>query len=133
MFRGFLCAIVIAALAAGAAAQSWPPSLVASFPAPPGAWDVAYEYRWLYVLTDGTPPRVYQLTTTGSTNASFPVPVPAGARGIACNGFQPDRMFISNRLNGYIYKLTMEGSLLSSFLHPTATVYSRLAGTKTSY
>ncbi|MEE8639032.1 MAG: hypothetical protein V3T41_01350 [bacterium] len=123
MRRRMLVVMLAAALTVAAGAQVWPPRLIGSFPAPPGAWDVAYEYRWLYVLTDGTPPRVYQLTTTGSTNASFPVPVPAGARGIACNGFSPDRMFISNRLNGYIYKLTMEGSLLSSFLCPVGSPY----------
>ncbi len=112
--------------AAAASVQAWPPALVASFPAPPGTWDVAFEGTdWgLYALADGTPPKVYKLHyTTGSIISSFSAPIPNGARGISYNTYPNDRMWISNRLNGYIYVLTTTGSLISSFPSPLGTPY----------
>jgi len=124
MFRGFLCAIVIVALSAGLKAQSWPPSLVESFPAPPGAMDVAFE-GWgpLYVFAPGTPSRVYELTTRGSIVRSFTIAVPGGARGFTYDGYSISRLWVSNRLNGYIYAFTTAGSLTSSFLCPVGKPY----------
>ncbi len=124
MLRGFLCAIFIVSLSAGLNAQSWPPSLVASFPAPPGARDVAFEGRGtLFVLAPGTPARVYTLATNGSVVGSFTVAVPGGARGIAFDGYSFSRFWISDRLNGYIYAFTTAGSLTSSFLCPVGKPY----------
>ncbi len=123
MFRGFLGAIVIATLAAGAGAQVWPPRLVASFAAPPGAIDVAYENRGFYVLIDAAPPTVCELTTNGSLLGSFAVSVPAPARGITYDGYNWSRFFISNRTNGYIYRLTTAGSLVGSFRCPAGAPY----------
>jgi DNA-binding beta-propeller fold protein YncE len=124
MKRGMLVVTLAVALAAAAGAQSWPPRLVASFPAPPGARDVAFE-GWgpLYVLAPGTPSRLYKLTTSGSITASFTVSLPAGARGIAYEGYSPSRIWVSNRLNGYIYAFTTAGSLTSSFRCPVGKPY----------
>jgi len=115
MVRDVLFTAAVLALAAGAGAQVWPPRLVASFAAPPGAVDVAYELRGLYVLVNAASPAVCELTTNGSLVASFQVPVPAGARGITYDGYSWSRFFISNRTNGYIYRLTTAGSLVGSF------------------
>jgi len=124
MFRGFLCAIVIAALAVGLRAQSWPPSLVASFAAPPGAIDVAYEHGPLYALADGSPPTVYTLNAyNGSITGSFTVPVPSGARGITYDAYGAESIWVSNRINRYVYRLTTAGSLAGSFACPGGAPY----------
>ncbi len=125
MFRGFLGAIVIATLAAAAGAQVWPPRLVASFPAPPGAIDVAFEGRGpLYVLADSPQRQIYQLNYNGSITASFTVTLPQGVRGLTYIEYTREWMFISNRLNGYIYKITTAGSLASSFICPVGKPYA---------
>ncbi len=118
-------ALFVLALAAAASVQAWPPEIVGSFPAPPGTWDVAADKQWeVYALADGTPPTVYKLSPYfGSIVGSFTVPIPSGARGISYNSSSYDRMWISNRLNGYIYVLTMTGSLMSSFLCPVGTPF----------
>jgi len=124
MLRGFLCGVVtVAVLTAAGVIHSWPPRLVGSFAAPPGAIDVAYETQGFYVLINATPPRVYQLTTSGSLLGSFSVPVPSGARGITYDGHSWSRFFISNRINGYIYTLTTAGSLVGSFRCPAGAPY----------
>lgn len=123
MLRGFLCAIVIVALSAALNARSWPPSRVASFPAPPGARDVAFEGSGpLYVLAPGTPSRVYKLTNLGSIVESFTVAVPGGARGITYEAYG-NWMWVSNRINRHIYRLTATGSLAGSFACPVGTPY----------
>jgi hypothetical protein len=115
---------VVAALTAVGVIHSWPPSLVASFPAPSGARDVAFE-EWgpLFVLVPGTPSRVYELTTLGSVVGSFNVAVPNGARGLTFRRYPDMRMWVGNRLNGYIYAMTTSGSLISSFLCPGGKPY----------
>ncbi len=123
MSRGFLCVVVVAAFSAALEAQSWPPSLVASFPAPPGAIDVAFEWGPLCVLVAGTTPTVYELTTEGSVKASFRVPVGSGARGLTYDRYANDWLWVSNRINGYIYRLTTAGSLLASFRCPLGPPY----------
>ena len=121
--RGFVCAALIATSAASVSAQAWPPQLVGSFAAPPGAVDVAFENQGLYVLVNAASPSVYRLTTNGSVLASFGVSVPSGARGITCEGYSGSSLFISNRLNGYIYRLTSSGSLNGSFQCPGGAPY----------
>jgi hypothetical protein len=123
MLRGFVWAALVTASAASVSAQVWPPRLVGSFAAPPGAVDVAYENRGLFVLVDAAPPSVCQLTTSGSLLGSFAAPVPAGARGITYDGYSWSRFFISNRNNGYIYRLTTAGALVGSFRCPAGVPY----------
>jgi hypothetical protein len=118
-----LVVALAAALTAAAGAQVWPPRRVASFPAPAGSVDVAYEERALYVLVGGASPTVCRLTTNGSLLASFSVPVPNGARGITYDGYSWSTLYISNRVNGYIYKFTTAGSLSGSFPCPAGAPY----------
>jgi hypothetical protein len=133
MFRGFLCVVVVAALSVAAGAQVWPPQLVGSFPAPPGAIDVAYEEGPLYALTGGAAPMVFTLNYwNGSITGSFSIPLPNGSRGIATTGYSPTHVWVSNRLNGYLYRLTTTGSLLSSFGCPGGTPYG-LGGYRFAY
>lgn len=115
MWRDVLITAVVCAMSAGARAD-WPPRLVASFPAPPGARDVAFEGRGtLFVLSPGTPATVYTTATNGSIVGSFTVTVSSGARGLALDGSSFNRFWISDRLNGYIYALTTAGSVTGSF------------------
>ncbi len=118
-------ALATTALAlATAAGADWPPKLVASFPAPPGARDMAFEGRGtLFVLAPGTPARVYTLATNGSIVGSFTVALPGGARGLAFDAYSFNRFWISNRLNGHIYGLTMAGSVTGSFRCPVGKPY----------
>ena len=121
-----LCRVmaVAAALAATAYAQVWPPRLVSSFPAPPGAIDVAFEHGPLYALAGGATPTVFTLNYwNGSITGSFNVPIPNGARGITTTGYDPTYMWVSNRLNGSLYRLTTTGSLLGSFRCPGGTPF----------
>ena len=106
---------VVAALATVGVIHSWPPEFIGSFAAPPGAIDVAYENRGLYILINATPPVICELTTNGSFVGSFGVSIPAPARGITYDGREWTSFFISNRANGYIYKLTTAGSVAGSF------------------
>jgi hypothetical protein len=124
MSRRMLSVIIIATVSAAVGAQGWPPRLVGSFAAPPGAIDVAYESAPLYALAGGTTPTVFTLNYwNGSITGSFNVPIPNGARGITTTGDDPICMWISNRLNGFLYCLTTNGSLLSSFGCPGGTPY----------
>jgi hypothetical protein len=122
-----LCRVlaVAAALAAAAGAQVWPPRLVASFAAPPGAIDVAFEHGPLYALVDGTPPTVYSLNPyNGSITGSFTVPIPSGARGITYEAHAANWIWVSNRINRHVYRLTTAGSLASSFICPVGKPYA---------
>lgn len=124
MLRGFFRVVVIAALSAGLRAQSWPPSRVGSFPAPPAAIDVAYEYGPLYALADGTPPKVYRLNPyNGSITGSFSLPVPSGARGITYDAYGAQWIWVSNCNNRQVYRLTTAGSLAGSFACPGGAPY----------
>jgi DNA-binding beta-propeller fold protein YncE len=135
MVRGLfrVLAVAVFAMSAAASGQVWPPQLVTSFPAPPGAIDVAYEEGPLYALVGSAPPTVFTLNYwNGSITGSFTIPVPNGARGIATTGYSPTHMWVSNRLNGYLYRLTTSGSLLGSFACPGGTPYG-LGGYRFAY
>jgi hypothetical protein len=123
MLRGFLCAALMAASATSVGAQVWPPRLVGSFAAPTGSLDVAYENRGLFVLVNAASPAVCRFSTSGSLLGSFSVPVPSGARGITYDGSSLTTIYISNRINGYIYKFTTAGSLTGSFRCPAGAPY----------
>jgi hypothetical protein len=124
---GNLCrstAVAVLAVSAVARADDWPPRLVGSFAAPPGAIALACEYQPLYALVGGATPTVFTLITwNGSITGSFNVPVPNGARGIATTGGYPTEMWVSNRLNGFLYRLDTTGSLVGSFACPGGTPY----------
>jgi hypothetical protein len=124
MRRRFAIAGAVAVLTATAGAQVWPPRRVASFAAPPGAREVAFEGSGtLYVLAPGPPVRVYTVATNGSVVRSITVAVPSGARGLAIDGYSFNQFWISNRLNGYIYALTTAGSVTRSFPCPGGRPY----------
>jgi hypothetical protein len=124
MRRGIFIGALAAALAVAAGGDYWPPKLVASFPAPPEAIALACEYQPLYALIAGTAPTVFTLNTwNGSITGSFAIAVPNGARGIATTGFGPPNLWVSNRLNSYLYYLTTGGSLLGSFRCPEGTPF----------
>jgi hypothetical protein len=107
----------------GAAGADWPPRLVGSFAAPPGAIDVAYEWGPLYALVGGSKPTVFVLNdNNGSIIQSFRVPVPNGSRGITYETY-PSRMWVSNRINRHVYRLTTTGSLAGSFVCPGGAPY----------
>jgi hypothetical protein len=120
MLRGFICvAAAVLVSAAGVGADSWPPSRVASFPAPPGAVDVAFEHGPLYALVDGTPPMLFTMDRyNGSITGSFNLQVPAGARGVTYDAYGPEQLWVSNRRNRHIYRLTVTGFLMASFECP---------------
>ena len=124
MRRWMLVVALAAASSATAGAQDWPPELIGSFAAPPGAIDVAFEEGPLYALAGGTTPTVFTMNTwNGSITGSFSIPLPNGARGIATTGSSPTYMWVSNRLNGFLYRLDTTGSVLSSFECPAGTPY----------
>lgn len=124
MGRGMLIGAVAAALAGAVRADDWPPRLVGSFPAPPDAIALACEYEPLYALVGGTHPTVFILDrSSGAPIGNFYVTVPDGARGIAATGSSPTSMWISNSVDGFLYRLTTTGSLLGSFRCPGGTPY----------
>jgi len=69
-----------------------------------------------YVLTDGSPPRVWAFTSAQGFRDPFALRVPVGAWGLeeAAAG----TFWVSNYNNSYIYKVNMTGSVLSSFRCP---------------
>jgi hypothetical protein len=124
MKRGMLVVALAATLTAAAGAQVWPPRRVASFPAPPAAIDVAYEYGPLYALVDGTPPTIYSLNRyNGSITGSLSLSIPSGARGITYDAYGAERIWVSNRINRHVYRLTTAGSLSGSFACPGGAPY----------
>jgi hypothetical protein len=117
-------AALILASAVIAGAQIWPPRLVGSFAAPPGSVDIALGVSYLYALVDGNPPTVYELEYwSGSIAGSFTVRVPPGARGITYSRYPTRMIYISNRVNGYIYEIPMASPIVSSFVCPVGMPY----------
>lgn len=116
---------VIMLLAAGAWGEVWPPAYVGMTPAPAGSVGVGYECGPLYTLVDSAPPMVFQLDPrSGSVLGSFALPIPLGVQGITYAVDGNHDLFVSNRLNSHIYRLTAAGSLLSSFYFPYGPPYS---------
>jgi hypothetical protein len=112
------------AVATVAAGDYWPPRLVGSFAAPRDTIAVSCEYEPLYALVGGQEPLVFILeSSNGKITGSFNIPVPDGARGIATTGSPPPKLWVSNRLNRFLYCLTTAGSLLDSFRCPEGTPF----------
>ncbi len=126
MRRGILTVTLVSALAGVAAGDDWPPRMVSSFPAPPGALDIALGVWHLYALVDGSPPAVYEVEYgSGSIAGTFALRVPRGARGISYDWYPNQRyiFYVSNRINGYIYKIPTDNPIISSFLCPGGAPY----------
>jgi hypothetical protein len=68
-----------------------------------------------FVLTDGTPPRVWPVLETGY-GTPVPLNVPRGAWGL--EWYVDSGGWVSNYNNSYIYRLTATGSVVSSFRCP---------------
>ncbi len=100
-------------LPTAAFATGW--NMVESYPAPaPNARGVAlFAPYYISVLCDGAPPRIYNL---GVPSEYINLGTPTGAWGLS-NWFR-DAIAVSNYNNSYIYKLTMTGSIISSFRSP---------------
>ena len=100
-------------LPTAALATGW--SIVESYPAPaPNARGVAlFAPYYISVLCDGTPPRIYNL---GVPSEYINLATPTGAWGLS--NWLTDGLAVSNYNNNYIYKLTMTGSVMSSFRSP---------------
>jgi hypothetical protein len=83
----------------------------------------------LYVLTDGTPPRVWRVLSSGY-GTPVRLNVPAGAWGLAWPGDSPG--YVSNYNNSYIYRVNINGSVLSSFKcprdHPAGLSWAYFSG-----
>jgi len=111
--------IIVTALAfTGASATTW--RLLASYTAPAPnvkgcSWGDDPRY---YVLTDGSPPRIwgFHVSEPHFRNPIL-IPVPTGTWGIE---FYPplDEFWVTHFKNSYIYRLSTAGSLLSSFRCP---------------
>ena len=71
----------------------------------------------IHVLTDGTPPRIWQVLET-SYGTPLRINVPTGAWGLAWD--ESGGGYVSNYNNSYIYKLNGSGSVVSSFRCPRA-------------
>ena len=70
-----------------------------------------------HVLTDGNPPRVWPILTTGY-GTPVPLNVPVGAWGLEWD--ESVGGWVSNYNNSYIYRVTATGSVVSSFRCPRA-------------
>ena len=103
---------VITAIACSANATQWVMGEKRPGPAP-NMRGCSYP---LYVLTDGTPPRIWPVLSSGY-GTPLPLDVPAGAWGLAWGS---EGGYVSNYNNSYIYKVNVSGSVLSSFRCPRA-------------
>jgi hypothetical protein len=83
----------------------------------------------LCVLTDGTPPRVWRVFSSGY-GTPVRLNVPAGAWGLAWGSEYPG--YVSNYNNSYIYRVSTSGSVLSSFRcprpHPAGILWAYYSG-----
>ena len=105
-----LITIVPAALAA------W--YVVSSCPAPCAEPRDLNVYGECYLVGDGPTPQVYRIDPkTGSVNSSFPAPGGPGAWGIT-GVVNPAVLYVSNYRTSWIYKITTNGSVLSSYRCP---------------
>jgi len=106
-------------IAVAAAAATW--ELYASYPTPgpdPRGYTSDGDFRG-YIVQGGQTPYVYHMYWyTWRILASFPAPGGVGAWGI-CAG-PGTNMYLSNERNSWIYKMTTNGSVVSSFRCPVA-------------
>jgi hypothetical protein len=112
--KGVLIGAALILFGAGASATNW--HMYNSCPAPaPNVRGFAFSFSGLHVLTDGSPPRVWQFLSF-KFGPPTPLDVPRGAWGLERAG--ADTFWVSNYNNSYIYKVNMNGSVLSSFRCP---------------
>lgn len=111
MKKAFVIFAAILVIAGAALGSGW--QIISSWPTPgPNIQGLAVGYSPynMAVLQDGNPPRVINLITP---TQYFDIQVPAGVWGITGEG--PNALWVSNYNNGYLYRLTTAGSLISSF------------------
>jgi hypothetical protein len=91
--------------------------ILGSYSAPaPNARSIARDAPYpISVLCDGNPPRVYNLYQPGQY---ITLGVPQGAWGLTTWYQWPNNLVVSNHNNGFIYRLTKSGSVISSFRCP---------------
>ncbi|MEE8640161.1 MAG: hypothetical protein V3T41_07105 [bacterium] len=101
-------------LTAAASATNW--HLYKSWRAPaPNVRGYAFHSPYHYVLTDGSPPRIWRFDFE-KFDSPINLQVPRGAWGLEKIG--PVAFWVSNYNNSYIYKVNMTGSVVSSFRCP---------------
>ena len=75
-----------------------------------------------FIVQDGPEPYIYRiwLTSYGETSiiSSFPAPGGPAAWGLVYDPMGGDYFRVSNNLTSWIYKITMDGSVVSSFFCP---------------
>lgn len=93
--------------------------IIGSYAAPaPNARSIARDAPYtISVLCDGNPPRVYNLSKPSENIA---LALPQGAWGLSTWYRWPNNIVVSNRNNGFIYRLNTSGSVISSFRSPKA-------------
>lgn len=105
--------VVILAVAYSANATQW--HMITTRPGPAPKMRGCTYYGALSVLTDGTPPRVWPVLSSGY-GTPLRLNVPTGAWGLAWGSESPG--YVSNYNNSYIYRVSTSGSVLSSFRCP---------------
>jgi hypothetical protein len=116
MAKKFISLGAVLITVAPAALAAW--YVVSSCPAPcPEPRDLT-PYSACYLVGDGPTPYVYRINPqTGSAYSSFPAPGGPGAWGITDVPLK-DELYLSNYRSSWIYKITTNGSVLSSYLCP---------------
>jgi hypothetical protein len=126
-FKGVSIAAATVLLTVAAWSTNW--HLHKSWPAPaPNVRGYAFGSPYHYVLTDGSPPRVWRFDLE-KFDSPINLQVPRGAWGLEVGG---TAFRVSNYDNGYIYSVNETGSVVSSFRcprdHPAEIAGVGLAG-----
>jgi len=110
--------IALAVTAGGASATTWRLYHSDPVPAPKVRGCSWGDSPYYYVLTDGTPPRIWPyIVNIPKFGNPMELDIPTGAWGLEY--YPPlDEFWVTHHDNSYIYRLSTTGSLLSSFRCP---------------